>query len=99
MCGWTHPLQELQLFLTKKEVAGGYLVLARSGSTLQQLQLTSTLSRWGATWFLTRVAQYKTIRLYHTTVLCFLNILSIKTVIYQMVHSTVSLFHGSSKTA
>lgn len=37
--------QELQLFLTKTEVPGGYLVVARSGSILQQLQLSSTVPR------------------------------------------------------
>ncbi|KAF5829355.1 hypothetical protein DUNSADRAFT_16200 [Dunaliella salina] len=37
--------QELQLFLTKAEIPGGFLVVARSGSTLQQLQIRSSLSR------------------------------------------------------
>ena len=41
-------IQELQLFLTKTEVPGGYLVVARSGNTLQQLQVASALPRWDA---------------------------------------------------
>jgi len=49
--------QELQLFLTKTEIPGGFLVVARSGSTLQQLQIRSNLPREDMKDLLARIAR------------------------------------------